>query len=268
MQTIDWRNDVNRFDRALGELRREAPSEGIERIRAAMAGSAPSVWPRRMLAASIAVGAIAAFILIPRSPAVAAAVTFGDVEKAVESAPRFHSKWFNEKKGDRQNSMEQWRDGVRNRNHSWTPEGVLYTEKIYDGTRLWVRTVPLRQVTVRKMEYRQGYDANSLFEVIAQTQRSEKGKPVVPKTVRFEGKKMLEFTFDSRVPQRKAVVRARFYVDPDRKLPLALRYYLQKDGGAWNPTGGANFDYPSKPFPSSTFTLNLKPGERFINKDL
>lgn len=262
---------MNRFDRALRELRRETPMAGIEGARASLITVSTPRRPARVLAVALAAGVVVLLPFALRTPA--AAMTLQDVKAATERATRVHSRWY-AMKGDVQGPLviEQWRDGKRARN-DFKEEAATRGEiqHAYDGKRAWSRFAEFRYVSVvSKDTYDQTAAEGVFFELFRSMQaHNENAKEVPVRKIKVNGKPMLEFTVDAFAYSEgryKLAQRNIWVVDPDRKLPQEMRAYTKR-GKEWTCTSRGLFDYPEAQIDEASFRLDPKPDEVLIDKD-
>lgn len=267
METRSWRNDVNRFDRALRELRSERPTAGMEAARAQFKDRpTPSRLPR-VIAFGLAAGVVGIAPFVLRTPA-AATMTMAEIRAAAEAAPRVHSRWYQVKDGkDVLMYMEQWQDGPRFRHDVFPTTAKGACQYGFDGTRGWYRVHAKRYVTLANEPKFGGTFTGPLFDRLRATDGSDQ-KDVPVREVVLDGKRMREITFDTFVYQKwKYVNTARdvWTIDPEAKRPHAMRSY-RSHGKDWIQVARATFEYPEE-LDLSVFRLSPKPGETLFDKD-
>lgn len=267
MQTTDWRNDVNRFDRALRELRRETPKAGLENARAQFIDRrVPNRLPR-VLVFGLAAGVVAMAPFVLRTPA-AATMTMAEVRAAAEAAPRMHSRWYQVKDGvDTKMYMEQWQDGTRFR-HDIFDRTVGEVQHAYDGKRGWSRFAKKRYVSVTSKPQFERSFADSLQRMFESGEVIERRK-LPTREVQMDGRRVLEVSLDSFMASNSKYALARRYVwlvEPEGKRPLTLRVYEPK-GDGWRQVSRAIFDYPTAPLDVPHFQLAPRDGERLFDRD-
>jgi hypothetical protein len=266
MQTTDWRNDVNRFDRALRVLRREAPAAGLENARALFIDRRVTNRLPRVLAFGLAAGVVAMAPLVLRTPA-AATMSMAEVRAAAEAAPRVHSRWYTVQGGkDMEMHMEQWQDGSRFRHDIFGPKPQGTIQYAFDGARGWYRVPAKRYVMISSKPKFEGTFTPSLWKMLD----GDDGKKVPAREVLVDGKPMREITFKSLIRVRDRdryfhTYRTVWTVDPKAKRPSTVRNY-RLEGKEWELISRATFEYPETLEPS-LFALSPRDGETVFDKD-
>jgi len=220
--------NVNRFDRALKELRHEHPTHGIERVDL---GQTRRKKPWLLAGAGIAGTAVIAVVLVS-IPAKSHAIGLGQVRDAIEKTSLRHTTTYRVgSPEDGKMTSESWGQGKWTRvdYYSWN----AHIWSISDDTTRWTfNSIGKSVVTSREEVHR--FDSAAIPSLLDVIRKREPGNKVELVEKTRDGKHILEltdngffFTGDGKDVKRYPL-KTVWIANADDKLPRELYHYQAK----------------------------------------
>ncbi|AIE85967.1 hypothetical protein OP10G_2599 [Fimbriimonas ginsengisoli Gsoil 348] len=259
--------NVNRFERALGELRKESPVSGIERCLHGQPANPRIAW---WLAAGAASGvAVVALVAMP-TPAHAGLLS--QVRDAMGRVRHVHLRSYMVGLPEaKYPEMEAWVSGKHFRYDSLdVHDGKPVFQSVFDGKRHTTYIVTEKLATVRSKPPIGAWSSMTLPELAKQL---GKAQTVKIEEVTEEGRPMLRLTSDGHwmTGGKTYASRTVYLADPIDKLPRQMLNFdpgHSEDGRPphWQLRNKVELDYPSA-VPEDRFKVDLPADVDVIDKD-
>lgn len=243
---------MKRFDRALRELGRERPTEGLGRL-------VKTPQRRRLLPSAVVAGvATIAVGMWVAGTGSAEARLLDEVVKRAGEVPFEHQVWFDPSTG--QPTMELWKsaNGMRIERRAWGKNAastfVLLGNQMRERSEdcFAIRTVSDK---IRRMWTRR--------QVADQIGHALTAKGATMDRITTQGQEMVRIVTNIEDPRPDSLTQATYLIDPQTKLVMEISRRT-RSRGTWSTPTRTRLDYPAS-IPADLFLLKPQAGDTVVD---